>query len=78
MKITEPGTYRLAQDWSSRGSQSIRQFNKGSILEMSWVDKTGRKVIGPQLLDWAPYDIPVEPVANAYAVARGAGKGGVK
>lgn len=64
MKITEPGKYRLTHDWSSRGSLSIRHFKQGDILEISRVDRKGRKVIGPEFKDWAPYDIPVEPVAN--------------
>ena len=61
MTINIPGRYKLLQDWSSRGSRSIKQFSKGDIIDISQIDVGGRKVIGPALLDWARQDLPVEP-----------------
>ncbi|KKL72896.1 hypothetical protein LCGC14_2080330 [marine sediment metagenome] len=65
MIVTETGKYRLTQDWSSRGSISIAHFGKGHIIIIDQVDPKNRKVIGPALLDWVSWKLPVEPVTNS-------------
>ncbi len=60
MIIDKPGKYRLTKDWSSRGSISITQIPAGTVLTITKVDQTYRKVIGPKLLDWTSWDLPVE------------------
>lgn len=62
MIITEIGRYRLLEDWSTRATNSIGQMKKGAILDITQVDKTYRQVLGPELMDWAPWDMPVEKV----------------
>lgn len=62
MIITETGTYRLLTEVSSRGSYSIIRFPRGALLEITQVHD--KKVIGPKLLDWVHWDLPVEEVAN--------------
>jgi len=62
MIITKPGKYRLNQDFSSMGAGSITHIPKGSIIEITQIDIEGRKVIGPELLDWEYYNIPCEPI----------------
>jgi len=60
MIIRAPGKYRLLEDYQTRGTISIRVIPKGKVIEIKCVDKTYRKVIGPSLVDWAPWDMPVE------------------
>jgi hypothetical protein len=64
MKILTPGKYRLTADWSTRGTTSIGQFRKGTIITITQVDDVHNKVIGPKLHDWTYNDLPVEPVMN--------------
>lgn len=62
MIITEKGHYRFLQDWSSRGPIGIAVFTAGTVLEITQIDKKNKHVIGPELLDWADWDLPVEKV----------------
>ena len=62
MIITKTGDYRLTEPWSSRGTSSIAQFKAGAIIKITQVDEKNRHVIGPDLQDWAHWDIPAEPV----------------
>ena len=72
MIVNEPGKYKLTQDWTTRSSTSIRQVPAGTILEITQVDKTYHKVIGPALLDWMHWDIPVvRVVKEVYGRGRG-------
>jgi len=64
MIVNEIGRYRLTEDWSSRGSISIAQMEAGTIIEITQVDKAGRKVIGPALQDWTTWDMPVVKIDN--------------
>lgn len=60
MKITQPGFYRLTEDFSSRGSMSISHLPNGMIIQITQIDVNGNKVIGPQFLGWVCNDIPCE------------------
>jgi hypothetical protein len=60
VKIMNPGRYRLTQDFATRGSNGVATLPAGTVLEITQVDAYGRQVIGPQLLDWEWWDMPVE------------------
>lgn len=66
MFIKETGEYKLTEDWSSRGSRSIRNFSKDAILEITQVDISGHKVIGPAFKDWAYWNIPATKVTGIF------------
>jgi hypothetical protein len=64
MIIDEIGKYELTQKWSNRGPRSIVHFPAGAVLEITQVDKSGSKVIGPDFQDWAYWDIPVKKLTK--------------
>jgi len=59
MIIRKIGKYKLVEDWSSRGSRSVKNFPKGKMLEINQIDMDGQKIIGPEFEDWGYWDIPV-------------------
>jgi len=64
MIIKETGKYKLTEDWSSRGSNSIGNYRKGSILKITQIDSTYKKVIGSGFRDWAPWNIPAVKISE--------------
>lgn len=63
MIIPKPGAYRLFRDYVIRPSSiCIGTIGVGSIIHITQVDKTYRKVIGPELRDWHHWDLPVEEI----------------
>jgi len=62
MIIDRRGKYRLTEDFSDRGSQSIAHLPAGYKIEITQIDTRYRKVWGPQLSDWTHWDMPVERV----------------
>jgi len=64
MIIEETGKYRLTADFSSRGSMSISHLPKGYVFSITQIDRDGRKIIGPDFLDWEGNDIPCEKVVE--------------
>lgn len=67
MKITKTGQYKITAPFTTRGSRSVAQFKIGSIITISQIDADGRKVIGPDFLDWSPDEIPCEPYIEQLA-----------
>ena len=65
MKITAPGRYILTRDFGFRGPLTIVNFPAGTTLQITQVDPVNNKVIGPDLPDWASFELPVEPVCLA-------------
>lgn len=63
MKIEQPGKYRLLKDYPTRGTWSMGTLPAGKVLDITQIDRDGCQVIGPDLLDWAYWEMPVEPVA---------------
>ena len=59
MIIKKTGRYKLIKNWSSRGPRSILNLQKGDTIEITQIDERGHKVIGPDLEDWAAWDLPV-------------------
>jgi hypothetical protein len=59
MKITEIGNYRLTKDIVLRGPNCVATFPEGAVLKITQIDKDYKKVIGPDLLDWQYYEMPV-------------------
>ena len=64
MIITQTGNYKLLKDMKTRGTISIGDMPEGTIIEITQIDNGGHKVIGPQLMDWTYWDLPVEPVSK--------------
>jgi hypothetical protein len=64
MIITKTGFYRLTADYSSRSSGTISHMQGGTTIQITQVDNTWNKVIGPELLDWEYNDIPCEPASD--------------
>ena len=62
MKITEKGEYKLTKDFLTRNTCTGSKLSKGTIITIEQVDLAGHKVIGPQLMDWHPYNMPVERI----------------
>lgn len=64
MIIDKIGKYKLIEDIRTRNSSSIGTLKKGTILDITQIDKNFHKVIGESLMDWTYWDLPVEPVEN--------------
>jgi hypothetical protein len=62
MIIEKPGKYRLTERWSCRGSREIQHFSPGTVIEIKQVHE--HQMIGPQLCDWAYYEMPAELVTE--------------
>ena len=59
MIIKKTGKYKLTKNWSNRSSRSILNLQKGATIEITQIDERGCKVIGPDIGDWASWDLPV-------------------
>ena len=57
MIIKKPGKYKLLSDFDSRGGVSVLKLPKGTVIEITQIDEQGHRVIGPDLVDWTPWDI---------------------
>jgi hypothetical protein len=63
MIVNKVGMYKLLEQFSVRQSCAITQLSAGTIINITQIDKQGRKVIGrPEICDWVDWDMPVEPV----------------
>ncbi len=62
MIVDQTGTYRILEDFSMRGANSISHNSQGSLLIVSQVDEVGKRVIGPGFPDWTSWNLPVEKV----------------
>ena len=60
MEISEKGKYKVLKTFKTRGVRSITEIPKNSIINITQIDEDNEKVIGPELLDWIYYDLPVE------------------
>lgn len=60
MRITEKGKYQLLEDIKVRNSCTIGTLPKGAIISITSIDDAYHKVIGPELLDWMYWELPVE------------------
>lgn len=59
MIITTVGKYIALEDIITRNSITITTIPKGTTINITKVDSFYHKVIGPELLDWAYWDLPV-------------------
>lgn len=64
MKITQPGYYRLTEDFSVRGAWAIQHLSVGAIIQITQIDALNRHVIGPELLNWVSDEMPCEPATQ--------------
>lgn len=62
MIVDKPGVYRLLEDLTMRGPNSIGTMPKGAHLTITQVDRDGHQVIGPAFPDWHYWNLPVKPV----------------
>lgn len=62
MIVDKKGKYVLTEDWQNRGTISTGTLPKGTILNITQVDKAHKKVISDELRDWTRWELPVEPV----------------
>lgn len=68
MIVDQAGTYRLLEDFTIRGTDSIETMQKGSLLIVSQVDLKYHKVIGPAFPDWCFWELPVEIIVDEKPV----------
>ena len=59
MIVKEKGKYVLLKDLTIRDTIRIGTTPKGTIVEITQIDKTYNKVIGPNFYDWIHWDLPV-------------------
>jgi len=59
--VTEKGKYRLLKDIKTHTSYSVATIPKGTIIEITQIDKSHHKVIGNPLMGWVHWNLPVEP-----------------
>ena len=64
MEITERGKYKLKSDLYVRLSNGCYTIDCGKVIEITQVDKSTRRVIGPQLRDWVNWKIDAEKEAS--------------
>ena len=62
MIVTEKGKYKLLKDFKVRNSIEIGTLEEGDVLEITQIDELTNKVIGPELMDWANNELPVEKI----------------
>ncbi|KKL58454.1 hypothetical protein LCGC14_2225220 [marine sediment metagenome] len=62
MIVTEKGKYKLLKDFKVRNSIAIGTLEEGDVLEITQIDELTNKVIGPELMDWANNELPVEKI----------------
>jgi hypothetical protein len=62
MIVTKKGKYRFLKDFVTRGSFSTGTIPKNTVIEITQIDLTNNKVIGPEFFDWAYWDLPVEEI----------------
>ncbi len=60
MIITKPGEYRVLSNFKTSGANCIAELGAGTIIKITQIDTTYHKVMGPGLLDWEYWDLPVE------------------
>jgi len=61
--ITKKGSYRLLQDYRIRSRISVRVLSRGSVIHITQIDRDGKKVTSPELIDWVPQDLPVKKLS---------------
>jgi hypothetical protein len=71
MIITIPGEYKLLESYQFRGPGSVLSCDAGYIVDIRQIDKSSKKVIGPDLPDWVYWDLPVVPVDLGEPVVEG-------
>ncbi len=62
MIVTEVGSYKLLQDYVTRGSISVGTTPKGTVIQITGIDKEYHKVISDSFFDWHYWDLPVERI----------------
>lgn len=62
MIVTKKGKYKVLKDFNTRSAISIGTVSKDSIIQITQVDDMAHRVIGPELFDWMPNELPVEKV----------------
>ena len=62
MIVTEKGKYKLLKDFKVRNSIATGTLEEGDVLEITQIDELTNKVIGPELMDWANNELPVEKI----------------
>lgn len=62
MIITEKGKYKILKDFTVRNSIASGTLSEGGILEITQIDDSTNKVIGPELMDWTYHELPVEKI----------------
>lgn len=64
MIIKEKGKYKLLEDIKVRNPRAIGGIAKGAVIEITQIDEGSHKVIGPQLMDWMYWELPVEKIPD--------------
>lgn len=71
MIVKEKGHYRLLSDIKTGNATSVGTIPAGTILEITQIDYAAQKVIGPDLLDWKSWNLPVIPIKEEGSVNLG-------
>lgn len=59
MIVKKPGRYKMTKKFYVRNTVSCGTIPKGTIIEITQIDNLARKIIGPELMDWTRWDMPV-------------------
>ena len=59
MIINKIGEYRVLRSFTTRNKLRVGSIKADSILKITQIDKKYHKVIGPALMDWIYWDLPV-------------------
>ena len=60
MIVTEKGKYKLLKDLKTRNSVGAGTIPEGTAIKITQIDNIYHKVIGPELMGWMYWDLPVE------------------
>lgn len=73
MKVEKTGKYLVLKDFSTRSARCAGSISAGTVLEITQIDKMGKKVYCPNFKDWKPWDLPVRPIIPEQKVNRKTG-----
>lgn len=65
MIVDRVGKYRLLKDFWTRNKIGCGTIPAGTVITITQIDKDHRRVIGPSLMDWTSWDLPVESMEEA-------------
>ena len=62
MIVNKVGKYEFVKDYQTRGTISVATITKGTVVDITQVNKVYHQVISPAFADWHYWDLPVKEV----------------